>query len=441
MPVKVLKSSRHYCLLTLLSLCTVMISEHPLCAQGPGQEIYSDYVLYPKRERLEKDLRENITARSFALELDSNNEHKFESACLAVSQFLFSGPGVKAGFEQLFAQYDQLQFETKRAFLEAVYAVYPMEYPDEIRAVLGQENDPLLFAMAAVYIFRQQHTIEAGNDLKISMVERFPGYDSIPVLQELEYFINGYGHAKNRKLPPVSALFAHQRLTGRKVVYSLQRWNRDHPGLAIVQHANGKFARDSNGRLLIFQQLARSASDLPYFITNGSTPQGAYTLLGTAVSRINWIGPTPNLQMGLPFEHPWSSYYHQPLTPAQDSFQLYKALFPASWKKYAPMMEAWNAGKIGRSAIIAHGTTIDPEYYAGKPFYPLTPTMGCLCAREQWNVTTGRLLLSEQYGLVSTYSQSPGKNGYLFVINLDTQEKPVSRAEVEKLVNQFESNR
>src|SRR5687768_8513498 len=119
MPVKVLKSSRHYCLLTLLSLCTVMISEHPLCAQGPGQEIYSDYVLYPKRERLEKDLRENITARSFALELDSNNEHKFESACLAVSQFLFSGPGVKAGFEQLFAQYDQLQFETKRAFLEA----------------------------------------------------------------------------------------------------------------------------------------------------------------------------------------------------------------------------------------------------------------------------------------------------------------------------------
>jgi hypothetical protein len=143
--------------------------------------------------------------------------------------------------------------------------------------------------------------------------------------------------------------------------------------------------------------------------------------------------------MGLPFEHPWSSYYHQPLTPVQDSSAMYKALFPSAWRKYEPMMEAWNAGKIGRTAIIAHGTTIDPEYYAGKPFYPLTPTMGCLCAREQWNVTTGRLLLSEQYGLSSTYINSPGKNGYLYVINLDNQEKAVTRAEVEKLVNKFET--
>ncbi|RYY18548.1 MAG: hypothetical protein EOO04_23770 [Chitinophagaceae bacterium] len=239
-------------------------------------------------------------------------------------------------------------------------------------------------------------------------------------------------------MPDLKSLFAHQKTIGRKVVYSFQRWNRDYPGLAIIQHADGRFARDGSGRLLVFQQLARSASDLPYFITNGSTPQGVYSLLGTAVSKINWIGPTPNLQMGLPFEHPWSRYFHQPLAPRQDSLKLYRALFPANWQKYQPMMEAWNAGKIGRSAIIAHGTTIDPEYYKDKPFYPLTPTMGCLCAREQWNVTTGRLLLSEQYGLYSTYVNSPGKNGYLYVINVDDEDKPVSRAEVEKWVSRFE---
>jgi hypothetical protein len=27
---------------------------------------------------------------------------------------------------------------------------------------------------------------------------------------------------------------------------------------------------------MVFQQLARSGSDLPYFITNGSTPQGIF---------------------------------------------------------------------------------------------------------------------------------------------------------------------
>ncbi len=406
-----------------------------------SQEIYSDYVLYPKREKLDKDLRINLTSRVFALELDSNNEHRFESACMAVSQFLFTGPEIREGFDKLFAGYDILEFETRRAFLEAVYAVYPDDYYLNMQKLLAVSDEPILFAMKAVYLLRHDPGTANRNQLKISLVEQFPGFDSIPVLKELENYINGYGQPKKKALPDPRSLFAHQKTIGRKVVYSFQRWNRDYPGLAIVQHADGKFARDASGRLLVFQQLARSASDLPYFITNGSTPQGVYSLLGTAVSKINWIGPTPNIQMGLPFEHPWNRYFHQPLAPRQDSLKLYLGLLPGNWQKYAPMMEAWNAGKIGRSAIIAHGTTIDPEYYKDKPFYPLTPTMGCLCAREQWNVTTGRLLLSEQYGLYSTYVSSPGKNGYLYVINLDDEEQPVSRAEVERLVDRFESPR
>jgi hypothetical protein len=140
----------------------------------------------------------------------------------------------------------------------------------------------------------------------------------------------------------------------------------------------------------------------------------------------------------MPYEDTWEKYFHQPLAPLQDSMLLYKQLLPSPWRHYDPMLEAWYAGKTGRTEIIAHGTTIDPEYYAGKPFYPLTPTMGCLCAREQWNVTTGRLLMSEQYGLASTYNSSPGKNGYLYVINIDDQQKGVTREEVEKLVKAFE---
>lgn len=422
----------------LLIIQLFVITAQPVYSQGPGQEIYSDYVLFQKRARLDKDLRENIVAKTFNEKLDSNNEHKFESACLAISQFLFDGPGIKSGFNQLLTEYEWLLPETRRAFLEAVYAVYPVDYYDNIKSILLIESEPVLFAMSAAYLLRNDSLTQNRNDLKIAMVERFPGYDSINVLVELERYINSYSPVNRKKSPDISRLFEHQKLVGRKVIYSLQRWNRDYPGLAVVQHANGRFARDGNGRLLIFQQLARSASDLPYFITNGSTPQGVFSLQGTAVSRINWIGPTPNLQMVMPFEDSWDKYFHQPLAPRQDSLLLYKQLFPASWRNYAPMMEAWYAGKTGRSEIIAHGTTIDPEYYAGKPFYPLTPTMGCLCAREQWNVTTGKLLLSEQYGLASTYSSSPGKNGYLYVINIDDQQKAVTREEVEKWVKTFE---
>jgi len=406
-------------------------------SQGNSQDIYSDYVLFQKRARLEKDLKVNIVARAFSQEPDSNNEYRFESACKAVSQFLFDNAEIKSGFSKLFVSYNWLQYDTKRAFLEAVYAVYPHEFAADITAILTSEHDADLFAMASAYLLRHEASIENKNLLKIRMVEQFPGYDTIAILSELERYINTYGLQTKHQTPRITTLFKHQQTLGRKVIYSFQRWNRDYPGLAVIQHADGGFARDANGRLLVFRQLARSASDLPYFLTNGSTPQGVFSLQGTAVSRINWIGPTPNLQMIMPFEDNWEKYFHEPLVPGQDSSRSYKELLPPAWRNYEPMMEAWRAGSLGRSEIIAHGTTIDPEYYAGKPFYPLTPTMGCLCAQEQWNVTTGRLLISEQYGLVSAYSASPGKNGYLFVVNVDDQQKAVTREEVESWVNSY----
>jgi len=93
---------------------------------------------------------------------------------------------------------------------------------------------------------------------------------------------------------------------------------------------------------------------------------------------------------------------------------------------------------VGRTEIIAHGTTIDPEYFKDKPFYPLTPTMGCLCAKELWNPTSGHPLVSEQLNLVNTWLSTPGKKGYLYVINVDDRHEPVTRAEVETWVNKWE---
>lgn len=406
--------------------------------QSKREDIYSDFVLYNKRERLNKDLRENIIAKTFAQPLDSNNEHKFESACMAISQFMIANEEVEKGFKQMFNQYDLLPYPTKRAFLEAVYGVYPRDYNQEIHTILAKEANPKLFAMSALHLFRNDSSIENSNHIKIRMVEEFPGYDTIGILSELEKFLNNHLSSIQNRTPDIVQLFAHQQTHGKKIIYSFQRWNRDYPGLAIVQNADGRFMRNASGRLMVFQQLARSASDLPYFITNGSTPQGIYSIQGTAVAHNNYIGPTPNLQLLMPHEKNWEKYYHQPIDSTGDSLQLYKQLLPRNWKEYAPMMEAWQAGKIGRTEIIAHGTTIDPEYFKDKPYYPLTPTMGCLCAKEVWNNTSGRLLISEQFNLVSTYMATPGQKGFLYVINVDAQQKPVSREEIERKVNLFE---
>ena len=53
-----------------------IVSDHCL-AQPRREDIYTDFVFYNKRQRLEKDLRENIIAKTFEQTLTTENEHKF----------------------------------------------------------------------------------------------------------------------------------------------------------------------------------------------------------------------------------------------------------------------------------------------------------------------------------------------------------------------------
>jgi len=426
-------------------------------SQTRREDIYSGFVLYTKRVALEKDLRERIIGRHFSLPLNSDTEDGYLSGCWAVSQFLFDGPEVERGFNTMFVGYDSLTYDTKRALLEAVYAVAPARYNSPVTNVLEKETDPRLFSLCALYLYRDEPTMESSNSLKIRMVEKFPDYDTVAVLKELENYLSYHAAYIHGKMPDIREIFRYQRAMGQKTIYSFQRWDRDYPGLAIVQNADGSFVKDGQGRLQVFEQLARSGPDLPYFITNGSTPQGIYSIQGTDVSRTPFIGPTPNLQLLLPFEGSWKRYFHEAQDEeakgkrevgtmkvkgngqtdnngegiVEDSLRLYQKLLPAGWRGYAPMMEAWAAGRVGRTEIIAHGTAIDPEYYKNKSFYPLTPSMGCLSAKEIWNPTSGHPLVSEQNNLVNAFLSTPGKQGFLFVINVDDQRKLVSRGEIE----------
>ena len=411
------------------------------------EDIHTDFVLYNKRVALEKDLRERVVARHFLAPLDSNSEDGYLSGCWAIGQFLFDGPEVRAGFGRLFAGYDSLTRDTRLAFLEAVYAVEPDRYRRDMAEVLGKEQDAKLFAVAAVYLYRADTSMAHVDSLKISLVERFPGYDTVAVLRELFQYLGNDGAQRRGVTPPLAELLGSGKELGGKVIYSLERWDRDYPGLAIVQYADGSFARDGEGRLEVFPQLARSGPGVPYFLTNGNTPQGVFSIQGIDVSHTDFIGPTPNVQLLMPGEGKWEDYFHD--TAAGDSgvaglaagalaLQRYLGLLPAGWRGYAPMMEAFAAGAIGRTEIIAHGTTIDPEYYKGRPFYPLTPTMGCLCAKELWNPTSGHPLVSEQNNLVNAFLAKPGRTGWLVVVNIDDRREPVSRAEVEAIVREYE---
>jgi hypothetical protein len=213
-------------------------------------------------------------------------------------------------------------------------------------------------------------------------------------------------------------------------IYSFQKWNRDYPGLAALQQSNGHFLRDSMGQILLIDQLARAGSNLPYFITNGNTPQGIYSITGTEVSKNLFIGPTPNLQLLMPFE----------ADSSKDALTNYLGLLPKEWANYEPIQESFFAGKAGRSEILAHGTTIDPAYFKDFPFYPISPTLGCLCAKEIWNIFNGRLQESHQLQLANGLMQQKTQKGLLMVVNIDNQQSPVSKKQIKELIEAFEIN-
>jgi hypothetical protein len=375
------------------------------------------------------------------LPIGSTNEmaYPLEIGLWSISQFMIKTPESERGVKRLMKNWDALSQSTQRSLLEVVYGLYPKGYEEEVRKIFNQANQAKIAAIAGVYLWR----IKPSEALRSSVVARVKALANndyqIALANAMDNWLKT-GLSEPVALPPLDSLFTHQQAHKFKVVYSFQRFNRDYPGLAIVQNTDGTFMRDDSGRLKTFVQLARSASNLPYFITNGSTPQGLYAITGTEISKNPFIGPTPNLQMGMMYEiNPPVFTHYMPLVFNAPPERIYRSYFPPSWQNWDGLMESYAAGKAGRSEIIAHGTTIDPEWFAGSPYYPISPTLGCLCGREVWNKTTGKIEVSDQLELVNTFLSTPGRQGYMIVINLNNLQGAVSGEELEKVVRQYES--
>ena len=114
----------------------LLVSMQSVRAQTRREDIYSASVLYQRRVVLEKDLRDRITGRNMRLPLDSNSEDKYLSACAAISQFLIYSPEVEHGLDTLFNGYPNLSYDTKKALLEAIYAIAPSRYASRVRTIL-----------------------------------------------------------------------------------------------------------------------------------------------------------------------------------------------------------------------------------------------------------------------------------------------------------------
>ncbi len=301
----------------------------------------------------------------------------------------------------------------QRAYLELIFQLYPYVFSNEVELFSQETDNPKLYAMAIHYLIRNE-TAKSKQAFQKALIEKFSDWEQSSILTMLNYDLSDQPNS----LPSLLDLLKHD-FGNLVVVFSIQHRNRGYPGKVLIRGTDGKFIRDEQGKLFSMPQLARSASALPGYITNGNSPQGIYSIEGISFSENVFIGPSPNIVLKMPFETTPSRFFHKIFFKKKWYFELYRELLPKSWQDYQPIYESWYAGKAGRSEIIAHGSTINPEFYSNLRCYPMTPSLGCLTAHEEWSPVTGQCLASDQIDFVNQLIQADGLAGYLILVEIE----------------------
>ena len=416
----------------IFSLLLIIVS-----LQGAAQTdsaIFANYTTVANRTKFYENTIKFIN-KALSLPLNNDTEQNWEDAFSSIEVTNYKADRIS---NRILYAFDSIAFRTpgfQRALLEFIYTDYPKLFTSQVKELLIQTPNAKIFAMCAEYLLQGATDEKTKTIIKNLLNKKFPDMPEDAIVQSLSARLH-----PGKTLPAgkiLAEIFSKDFLSGNVVMYSLQRKNRDYPGIVIVRDRDGKFVKDDSGKIFSVAQLARSITNLPYYLTNGNTPQGIFRMYGFDVSKSMAIGPTTNIQLTMPAETSLQHFMRDStITDSTWTQEWYKKLLPEKFKDYQPLYESFYAGKAGRTEIISHGTAVDPGYYKGKTYYPYTPTEGCLCTKELWN---GKRTYSDQQKLVNALQQAGGADGYCVVIELDDADQPVNINEVMPFIRKAEA--
>jgi hypothetical protein len=327
-------------------------------------------------------------------------ERLWKKAFWAMDLMLYSPPKWEERIPYFIDHLSSFDAEFQRAFLEMLFTLYPSKFSNQIISVWPSLANAKNQAMALEYL---------------AIAHIFPEITENHVIYPSDWYRAYQKRWPNRNIsyPSIDSFSNDHFLPGDELLCSFQYTNRGKPGFLMIRKKNGAWVTDKNGKPLKFKQLARSISNLPYYLTNGNTPQGLYRVTGFDYSLNEWIGPTKNIQMILPYENDSSYFNSRQLTPFD-----YETLLNPLIKNFPSLWEAHDAGKMGRTEIIAHGTTIDPLWYNNESYFPCTPSLGCLCSPEIWN-KKGRIVKSAQQAWIDALERNNINPKWLIVVEIE----------------------
>ena len=397
--------------------------------------VYATFTAKQYRADFYQNLITNSITKNLSLPLNIHTANRWQSAFSAIELIDYQQPWINAKLKIAADSLQNTEPEFQQAFIEMLYAGNHKAFYRQVNQLFHATSNAKILAMSAEYLLLADTTTINNRHILQACEKRILEFQYPPDMATIDALIT---HVNELHTPQVltikqlQSLLNKNFLKGQVVVYSLQRKNRNYPGIVIIKDTAGNFVKDGAGKLVGIAQLARSLSNMPSYISNGNTPQGIFRMHGFGKSKNTFIGPTENLQLTMPFETSMVHFLQDSsITDSAWSRQRYAQLLPTALKNHQPIFGSFDAGAAGRTEIIAHGTTVMPEWYKGNPYYPFTPTAGCLCTVEIWDFN-GRRVISDQFQLANAVKKAGGAAGYFVVIEVDDQQKAVSLAELIK---------
>lgn len=408
-----------------LLILTVLLFASAFSQQLLNSSIYSPVTSAKARAERYKYLLDTTIKQYLAEPLSDDNEGLWNEALWSLELIQYKNAYTKQKLTVAWSKASHLSEYFQKNLLEATYSLYKTEFKIQALQLMQSTKSVPVFIRCAEYYLRAD-SVKAKSKIASLIKQKFPNDQSVG-MQILQSRIT---KKKQTALPSLIDIFSKDFLKDQTVIYSLQRSNRDYTGLVIIRKPDGSFVKDSSGNYFHTSQLARAITNYPFYITNGNTPQGIYRFTGFGVSKLLYIGPTPNLQLVMPYEAKPSVFFaDSTLVNASWQKEMYASLLPESWKNYDGIFESYNAGAIGRYDIIMHGTTIDPAFYKGQSYYPNTPSLGCLCAYEEWD-NNGYRISSNPQKIKDVLDSLGCTNGYVVVVDIDNKKSKVTIEEV-----------
>ena len=356
-----------------------------------------DFASKNNREKVKQELIQKINT-AIELPFVEKNYIQYKGAFWAMELMLYQNNNIENKIPNWIAQLQSVTASMQWILLEYLYTIDPGRYSDLIKKNWSFLKTNKIKALALEYISAKK------LDTLFLLNDSFKSSSYYRLFRIL--------HQQNKATNLVTSNYFLQYsfLPNQTVLVSFQYTDRNTPGYLMIRLSNGTWFSDASNKPYQFQQLARSITNMPYYLTNGNTPQGLYKLTGFDSSTNNWIGPTTNLQMLMPFEKDGKINFFE----TQNVEQEYRELL-GSLAENIKLWQSFEAGRIGRTEIIAHGTTIPTDFYKSTTYFPCTPSLGCLCSPEIWD-DNGKREWSIQNEWISLLKQHQLKPNYLLVI-------------------------